>query len=148
MEFLEAYKRLEKRCGELLGDGGVSAYIDEMAGKPDGEARVRGWQEDLKKLKHYRWVRNRIAHEPGCTEKTLCETGDADWLEAFGERIRRRTDPLSRYGKGGRKSGGRSGAGSGRGRESARGRVRAVVGLVAALALAAVLVCAWLAARR
>lgn len=142
MEFLEAYKRLEKRCGELLGDGGVSAYIDEMAGKPDGAKRVRGWQEDLKKLKHYRWVRNRIAHEPGCTEKTLCEKGDADWLEAFGERIRRRTDPLSRYGGGGRKSGGRSDAGSERG--NARGRVRAVVGLV----VAAVLVCAWLAARR
>lgn len=144
MEFLEAYKRLEKRCGELLGDGGVSAYIDEMAGKPDGAERVRGWQEDLKKLKHYRWVRNRIAHEPGCTEKTLCKTGDADWVNAFGERISRRTDPLSLYRKGRRKSGGRAGAGKQRG----RGRARAVVGWAVAAVLAAVLVCAWLAARR
>ena len=59
MGFIEAYKRLEKLCGEILNDDRrISAYIDEMVNAPRGSYLVSGWDDDLKKLKHYRWVRN------------------------------------------------------------------------------------------
>ena len=72
MGFIDSYKHLEKLCGEVLNDDRrVSAYIDEMLRTPRGSYYVRTWDEDLKNLKHYRWVRNQISHEPGCTEQNV-----------------------------------------------------------------------------
>ncbi len=100
MGFIDSYKRLEKLCSEMYGDNhGLSAYIDEMLAKSHGFCFVPGWNEDLKQLKHYRWVRNQIAHEPGCTEKNMCEHGDAKWLDDFYSRIMNQTDPLTLYAK-------------------------------------------------
>ena len=77
MGFIESYKHLEKLCGEVLNDDRrISAYIDEMINTPRGCYLVRGWDDDLKQLKHYRWVRNQIAHEPDCTEQNMCEPCD------------------------------------------------------------------------
>ena len=84
MGFIESYKHLEKLCGEVLNDDRrISAYIDEMINTPRGSYLVRGWDDDLKQLKHYRWVRNQIAHEPDCTEQNMCEPSDTEWLDAF-----------------------------------------------------------------
>ena len=100
MGFIDSYKRLEKLCGEIMNDERkISAYIDEMISKPNGSNKVPGWDEDLKKLKHYRWVRNKIAHEPDCTEKNMCEPGDARWLDDFYSRIMNQKDPLALYRK-------------------------------------------------
>ena len=64
MGFIDSYKHLEKLCGDMLNDDRrVSAYIDEMLDTPRGAYLVTGWNEDLKMLKHYRWVRNRIVHD-------------------------------------------------------------------------------------
>ena len=97
MHFQEAYKRLEKLCGEITGDTqrGVTAYIEAMEAEHSGRA-VIGWDEDLKMLKHCRFVRNQISHEPGCTEENTCEPGDAAWAEQFRERIMTGDDPLAR----------------------------------------------------
>lgn len=98
MGFMDAYKHLEKICGEMLTDDRkVSAYIDEMISHPDASKYVKGWNEDLKQLKHYRWVRNQIAHEPGCTEANMCEKKDVVWLENFYFRITKQIDPLTLY---------------------------------------------------
>lgn len=60
MNFIDSYKKLEKLCNEMYGDKhGVSLYIDEMINTPVGSRYVKSWNEDLKQLKHYRWVRNR-----------------------------------------------------------------------------------------
>ena len=100
MGFIDSYKCLEKLCGEVLNDNRrVSAYIDKMINTPDGDYYVRNWKEDLKKLKHYRWVRNKISHEPGCTEQNMCQREDALWLDNFYSRIMNHTDPLSLYRK-------------------------------------------------
>lgn len=100
MSFIESYKHLEKLCGEILGDDRrISAYIDEMLNTPRGSYLVPGWDNDLKQLKHYRWVRNQIAHEPNCTESNMCEPGDAKWLDGFYSRIMNQTDPLALYAK-------------------------------------------------
>lgn len=98
MGFIESYKHLEKICGEIMNDERrLSAYIDEMLKKSNGAFYVSGWNEDLKQLKHYRWVRNQISHEPGCTEKNMCEPGDTIWLNNFYARIMNQTDPLALY---------------------------------------------------
>lgn len=100
MGFIESYKHLEKICGEVLNDDRrISAYIDEMINTPRGSYLVRGWDNDLKKLKHYCWVRNQIAHEPDCTEQNMCEPSDAQWLDDFYSRIMNQTDPLTLYAK-------------------------------------------------
>lgn len=98
LAFIESYKHLEKMCGEILNDERrLSAYIDEMLKIPNGAFYVTGWNEDLKKLKHYRWIRNQISHEPGCTEQNMCEPSDTDWLDNFYKRIMNQTDPLALY---------------------------------------------------
>ena len=100
MGFIDSYKHLEKLCGEILNDDRrVSAYIDEMLKTPNGAFYVRGWNEDLKKLKHYRFVRNQISHEPGCNEMNMCEPDDELWIENFYARIMNGTDPLALYRK-------------------------------------------------
>lgn len=98
MGFIDSYKHLEKLCGDLLDDDRrVSAYIDEMINTKSGAYYVDGWEEDLKKLKHYRWMRNQISHEPGCTEQNMCEPEDAQWIDEFYNRIMNQTDPLAKY---------------------------------------------------
>ena len=88
MSFIESYKHLDKICGEMFETQyGVSAYIEEMLSNPHGSFLVRGWENDLKQLKHYRWIRNQIVHETDCTEETMCEAGDDEWLDDFYERI-------------------------------------------------------------
>ena len=100
MGFIESYKHLEKLCGEVLNDDRrISAYIDEMINTPRGSYLVKGWDDDLKQLKHYRWVRNQIAHEPDCTEQNMCEPSDTVWLDDFYSRIMNQTDPLALYSK-------------------------------------------------
>ncbi len=100
MGFIASYKVLEKLCGEALDDERrLSAYIDIMTGISDGSHYVRGWDDDLKQLKRYRWIRNKIVHEPDCTEENMCKPGDALWLDNFYSRIMNRTDPLALYAK-------------------------------------------------
>ena len=98
MGFIDSYKHLEKLCGEVLNDDRrLSAYIEEMENTPNGYRYVSSWNEDLKKLKHYRWVRNQISHEPNCNEANMCEPQDELWLDNFYERIMNQTDPLAQY---------------------------------------------------
>ena len=100
MSFIESYKHLDKICGEMFETQyGVSAYIEEMINTPRGSYLVRGWDDDLKQLKHYRWVRNQIVHEPDRYEETMCEAGDDEWLDDFYERIINQTDTLAMYRK-------------------------------------------------
>ena len=100
MSFIDSYKRLEKLCNEIYGDiHGVKAYIEEMNNTPLGARYVLGWDEDLKRLKHYKWVRNQIWHDLNCTEENMCEYGDAQWLDNFRSRIMSANDPLAQYRK-------------------------------------------------
>ena len=100
MGFIDSYKHFEKLCGEILNDDRrVSGYIDEMRNTPNGSYYVRTWNEDLTKLEHYRRLRNRIVHEPGCTEQNMCEPEDEVWLDEFYSRIMNGTDPLALYHK-------------------------------------------------
>ncbi len=98
MEFMNAFKHLEKTCNEMYGDiHGVRQYIDEMKSHPDGQIYIKGWNRDLQQLKYYNRVRNQISHEPDRTEENMCDPYDAAWIEAFHSRILSQNDPLSLY---------------------------------------------------
>ena len=98
MGFMDSYKHLEKLCGDMLKDERrLSAYIDEMYENTEGWDLVDGWERDLKKLKNYRRVRNKLVHEPDAYEEELCDAEDIEWLDDFYYRIIDRKDPLSRY---------------------------------------------------
>lgn len=100
MNFIDSYKKLEKLCNEMYGDNhGISLYIDEMINTPLGSRYIKSWNEDLKQLKHYRWVRNQIVHEPGCTEANMCKSGDIQWINNFYSRMMSTSDPLALYRK-------------------------------------------------
>jgi len=100
MSFMDSYKHLEKLCGEILNDDRkISAYIDEMESVSKGIFYVNNWENDLKKLKHYRWIRNKITHDPDYNESNMCNPEDEVWLDNFYSRIKNQTDPLSLYRK-------------------------------------------------
>ena len=100
MSFISSYKYLEKLCGEVMNDRrGIPAYIEEMERTPRGAFYVPSWNDDLKALKHYRRVRNQIAHEPDCDEDNMCDEDDVLWLDQFYSRIMNQTDPLTLYRK-------------------------------------------------
>lgn len=100
MGFLDSYKRLEKLCNEIYGGNrGVSAYIEDMKNLTFAQRYVVDWNNDLEQLKHYRWVRNQIAHDPNCTEENMCKHDDAQWIDIFHNRLMTQTDPLAMYRK-------------------------------------------------
>ena len=76
MGFIDSYKHLEKLCGDMLQtQHGISAYIDDMENTPKGSYLVQGWDEDFKRLKHYRWIRNRMTLLVAVFLKTIDFTG-------------------------------------------------------------------------
>lgn len=98
MGFIDSYKKLDKLCRDIMNvDKGVTTYIYEMENTLNGSYYVRDWNAALSKLKHYRWIRNKISHEPGCTEQNMCELNDISWLDNFYDRIMKQTDPISLY---------------------------------------------------
>lgn len=105
MQFINTYKKLEKICNEKYNTKhGVSAYIEEMAKKPDGSKFVSTWNGDFKQLKHYRWLRNKIVHDVGADEDKLCKKSDEIWINNFTKRIINNNDPLSLYNQNKKKS--------------------------------------------
>ena len=89
--FLETYKRFEALCDDLFScRHGVSAYIVEMERTPDiWQRKVPGWKDDFYTLKHLRWLRNQLVHNPsapGCTDE------DVRKLQTFHARILNRQE--------------------------------------------------------
>lgn len=94
MGFMESYKHLDNLCKDMNGIG-VTGYIKDMEQEQNGGFYVAGWKNDYKKLKHYRYIRNQIAHENYADENNLCTAGDKIWLDGFYQRIMEQTDPLA-----------------------------------------------------
>lgn len=68
-----------------------------MEGRPSAEYRIAGWKQDYLKLKHYRYIRNQIAHENYAEEENMSCPEDTVWLDNFYNRIMNQTDPLALY---------------------------------------------------
>jgi hypothetical protein len=84
---------------EGYADNTFTAYIDDMEEKLSGSRYVYNWQDDLKMLKHYRWLRNQIAHEIDVNEDDSCTKDDIEWINGFYDRIMKQEDPLALYRK-------------------------------------------------
>ena len=68
-----------------------------MSKHPDGFKYVPTWNGDLKQLKHYRWLRNKIVHEVDADEEKLCKKSDETWINNFTKSLINNKDPLSLY---------------------------------------------------
>lgn len=100
MGFLDSYKRLEKLCNEIYGNNhGISAYIDDMKNLTLAQRYVVGWNNDMEQLTHCLKIRNKIVHDPNCTEENVCKYGDTQWIDNFHNRIMTQNDPLAMYRK-------------------------------------------------
>ena len=100
MSFMESYKKLDNLCKDLLSSNtGVTSYINEMDACDYTAKNIPNWQLDYKQLKHYRHIRNKIAHETNATEKNMCKKADEKWVEFFYKKIINQKDPLSLYRK-------------------------------------------------
>lgn len=94
MGFMESYKHLDNLCKDMNGIG-VTGYIKDMEQMQNGSFYVAGWKKDYMQLKHYRYIRNQIAHENYADESNMCSAGDTVWLDEFYRRIMEQTDPLA-----------------------------------------------------
>lgn len=97
LEFQEEYKRLDCLCKDYLSSAeGVSEYIRQMEKMPWSSRRyVPTWEDDYKKLKHVRWIRNQLAHEVGTLNSDICTEADTDWVQSFHNRIIDGSDPFT-----------------------------------------------------
>ena len=96
MGFMESYKHLDNLCKDMNGIG-VTGYITDMENEQLGDRYISSWKSDYYTLKHYRHIRNQIAHDNYASEDNLCSAEDQKWIEEFYERIMRQSDPLARY---------------------------------------------------
>ena len=96
LNFLDSYKNLDELCKQILSsDVGVTQYIEEMEKEINGSYYVKDWEKDYKRLKHIRWVRNKLVHDTHSFENKIVTTDDIDWLREFQARIIKCTDPFS-----------------------------------------------------
>ena len=96
LDFLEAYKSLDKLCKEtLMSDKGVTQYITEMDLAPQGKYVVSGWVRDYKQLKHLRHFRNHLVHDTNSFEEEDVCLKDTCWLNDFYQRILEGKDPIA-----------------------------------------------------
>lgn len=97
--FFDAYKRLDKLCSNMYQcQNGVSEYIEDMERKmSQGQSRVSSWRLDYNRLKHVRWVRNKLAHESN--EYQLSEPEDLIFVQEYYNRIVSGQDALALYRK-------------------------------------------------
>lgn len=90
----DEYKTVDKICKDkFLSQSGVNQYIAEMERNFSyGRSVISSWNDDYYKLKHMRWLRNKIAHE---SDATSCNWDDIAWLKEFHSRLVNRQDPLA-----------------------------------------------------
>lgn len=90
----DEYKTVDKICKDKFSSqSGVNQYIAEMERNFSyGRSVISSWNDDYYKLKHMRWLRNKIAHESDATD---CNWDDLAWLKEFHSRLLNRQDPLA-----------------------------------------------------
>ena len=95
LSFLDEYKRLDELCKQIFSsDIGVTKYIEEMEKEIHGSFYVTNWEKIYKKLKHMRWVRNQLVHDPNSFKNNIVTTDDIEWLKEFQSMIINCTDPF------------------------------------------------------
>ena len=93
--FFEEYKRLDKLCSDMYScQNGVSEYIFQMDNVYNsGLSYISSWSFDYKNLKHIRFLRNQIAHDPDIYQ--ISKPEDLNFVKNFYSRIISGDDPLT-----------------------------------------------------
>ena len=96
IDFLEVYKAVDIFIKDVYGTGdGVTEYIRRMEREQyRGPKYIKYWDNDLRMLKHVRWIRNKLVHEVDY-DSGICGTRDCDFIELFRQRLYDETDPLA-----------------------------------------------------
>ena len=95
---MESYKHLDKICREIFNsDKGITTYIDTMQEINDGNRKLPFWDDVLRKLKNYRYMRNMYVHDVDTSQYDICTKEDIVWLDKFYNSIMETTDPLAEY---------------------------------------------------
>lgn len=90
----DEYKMVDNICRDIFSSqSGINQYITEMDQKFSyGCSVVPSWDDDYRRLKRVRWLRNQIAHESSATD---CNEEDVAWFEEFHSRLLELRDPLA-----------------------------------------------------
>ncbi len=96
VNFLKIYKKLDQLIKDTLQtDEGVTEYINMLAKLSlDGELEQLR-RADYRGLKHIRWIRNKLVHEPDTLESGLCTSDDVIYTTDFYNRLMEGKDCLS-----------------------------------------------------
>lgn len=94
VQLLDEYKVVDNICRDIfLSQSGINQYISVMEQNfSHGRSVISSWNDDYYKLKHIRWLRNKIAHESSATD---CTEEDTAWLIDFHNRLLKQQDPLA-----------------------------------------------------
>ncbi|SEI47758.1 hypothetical protein SAMN02910453_0464 [Lachnospiraceae bacterium A10] len=94
VKFFDEYKFVDNICRDMFqSNQGVTEYIKQMeVMDAEGSRIVVNWREKYKKLKHLRWLRNKIAHESGAPDLT---ENDLIELQNFHNQLLKQVDPLA-----------------------------------------------------
>lgn len=100
--FTKAYSQMESQCQEKFGvsAGGVDKYIERLE-----SARFAPDREDvLGKLSQYQSLSQRLESDPNAMKQIKeIEKNDVQWVKGFGDDLKKKKDPISRYLKSARK---------------------------------------------
>lgn len=101
--FMDEYNKLDNFMEKQFNsEKGVSDYIDRMYNTPDRlKKKAKSFDEDLKSLKHLRWMRNQLAHGDVTMNDDFAKDSDIDDIIAFYNKVVSKKDPLSLINKNG-----------------------------------------------
>jgi len=97
IDFQEQYKRLDNLCKDCYSSStGVTEYINRMDESSfQGRHYIDNWDNTYRQLKHIRWIRNQLAHEPGTFDSDICSKEDVEFIASFYDKMMNSIDPLS-----------------------------------------------------
>ena len=94
--FTKAYSQMEGHCQEKFGvtDGGIDEYVKRLESARFAPNR----DEVLGKLSTYQNLSDRFANEPNSARRIKdVEKADVRWVKQFGDSVKKKKDPISRY---------------------------------------------------
>ena len=98
IDFLEEYKSVDKFIKDAYESAeGVTEYIrsmEESYNEGSNSLDSKKWDDDFRRLKIIRHIRNQLAHEASI-DSDVCDEFDYDWLCDFRKRLLSGDDPLA-----------------------------------------------------
>lgn len=94
--FTKAYSQMEGHCQEKFGvtAGGIDEYVKRLESARFAPNR----DEVLGKLSTYQNLSDRFANEPNSARRIKdVEKADVRWVKQFGDSVKKKKDPISRY---------------------------------------------------